>query len=145
MDNTKEKLIELQKLSGLGEKFERQLAIQKQFAEKMKLIDLLTDRIPGIDNELRYVDDERVERLADHLIANGVTIQKWIPVTERLPDKDGEYLVRWANKSVGDAEYECKYGSFGHWIDIMWDEDADWFPYVDITHWMPLPEAPKGD
>ena len=39
-----------------------------------KLIDLLTDRIPGIDNELRYVDDERVERLADHLIANCVTI-----------------------------------------------------------------------
>ena len=26
-----------------------------------------------------------IEKIADHLIANGVTIQKWIPVTERLP------------------------------------------------------------
>ena len=24
--------------------------------------------------------------LADFLIANGVTVQRWIPVTERLPD-----------------------------------------------------------
>ena len=28
----------------------------------------------------------RNEEIADHLIANGVTIQRWIPVTERLPD-----------------------------------------------------------
>lgn len=27
--------------------------------------------------------------LADHLIANGVTVQQWIPVTERLPEKSG--------------------------------------------------------
>ena len=105
-----------------------------------KLIELLKDtRANAAWHHWGY------EESADHLIANGVTIQKWIPVTERLPDKDGAYLVRWANKSVGDAEYECKYGSFGYWIDIMWDEDADWFPYVDITHWMPLPEPPKGD
>lgn len=29
------------------------------------------------------------ESLADHLISNGVTVQKWIPVSERLP-KDSE-------------------------------------------------------
>lgn len=28
--------------------------------------------------------------IADHLIANGVTVQKWIPVTERLPQEKGE-------------------------------------------------------
>lgn len=41
---------------------------------KEKLVELLTDKVPGIDNELRYVDDERVERLADYLIAYGVTV-----------------------------------------------------------------------
>ena len=71
--------------------------------------------------------------------------QRWIPVTERLPDKDGTYLIRFANKSICDAEYENKFGSFGYWLAIMWDEDADWFPYVDVTHWMPLPEPPKGE
>lgn len=29
----------------------------------------------------------RLGIIADHLIANGVTIQRWIPVTERLPGK----------------------------------------------------------
>ena len=72
-------------------------------------------------------------------------IPRWIPVTERLPDKDGTYIVHFATKSVGDAEYESIYGSFGYWRDISWDDDADWFPYVDVTHWMPLPEPPKGE
>ena len=42
-----------------------------------------------------------VERIADHLIENGVTVgkdnnvpSKWIPVTERLPEKGtGDVLV----------------------------------------------------
>lgn len=40
--------------------------------------------------------DKEIANIADHLIANGVTLaednnvlSKWIPVTERLPDKDG--------------------------------------------------------
>lgn len=85
----REKLTEIQNLSGLGEKFERLLAVQKQFAQKMKLIDLLTDRIPGMDNELRYVDDERVERLADYLIANGVTVTTGISFECKYVDEDG--------------------------------------------------------
>ncbi len=81
--------------------------------------------------------------IADHLIANGVTVQQWIPVTERLPEKNGEYLCRWINKSVGDAEYESTYGSFGYWFDFWEDEYKDWIAYDGITHWMPLPEPPK--
>ena len=70
---------------------------------------------------------------------------KWIPVTERLPDKDGAYLVLWENKSVGDAEYESIYGSFGYWLDFWIDKEAEWMPYDGVTHWMPLPEPPKGE
>lgn len=70
---------------------------------------------------------------------------KWIPVTERLPEKDGEYLVRLGDKSIFNTEYESKFGSFGYWLSIMWVEDAEWFPYVGVTHWMPLPEPPKGE
>lgn len=70
---------------------------------------------------------------------------KWIAVSERLPDKDGEYLVRFADKSITNVEYESKFGSFGYWLAIMWGEDADWYPYVGITHWMPLPQPPKGE
>ena len=34
-----------------------------------------------------------IGKIADHLIANGVTVQKWIPVSERLPDKNDKYIV----------------------------------------------------
>ena len=99
-----------------------------------------------------WMSETASEMIADHLIANGVTFAtdnnvggKWIPVTERLPDNDGEYLVRFDNKAITNTEYESKYGSFGYWLAIMWDEDADWYPYTNVTHWMPLPEPPKGE
>ena len=33
------------------------------------------------------------EDVADYLISNGVTVQEWIPVTERLPERDKEVLL----------------------------------------------------
>ena len=85
------------------------------------------------------------EYITDMLMEDGVTVQEWISVKDRLPEKDGEYLVRFVNKEIQNAEYESKCGGFGNWLAIMWDEDADWFPYAGITHWMPLPKPPKGE
>lgn len=36
---------------------------------------------------------ELAENIADDLIANGVTVQEWIPVTERLPEEWVDVLV----------------------------------------------------
>ena len=133
-----------------------------------KLIELLLD-VDAVctrdDCRECYKENCFIHRAVNHLISNGVTIQddhhwateqaykngyadgqpKWISVKERLPDKDGTYLVRWENKSVSDAEYESLYGSFGHWLDFWLDKEAEWVEYDGITHWMPLPEAPKGE
>jgi hypothetical protein len=86
-----------------------------------------------------------IEKIADHLIANGVTIQKWIPVTDRLPDKDGSYLILNKRKYIFDAEYESIYKSFGCWHEFVDGAGNEWIAYKEITHWMPLPEPPKGD
>ena len=54
---------------------------------------------------------------------------RWIPVNERLPEECQLVAARFASaKPFFDAFY---YSS----------TDADWWPAV--THWMPLPEAPK--
>lgn len=95
--------------------------------------------------------------LADHLIANGVTIQKWIPVTERLPDKDGRYLVakRIFNNSIWqevasfakDGRKVDNYDFHSEWKNVWYYYDSEWghITIGSVTHWMPLPEAPKEE
>ena len=116
------------------------ICLDKNAKEKTeRIVDLMTS-FYGVDPGYYGVE---AYPLASHLIAHGVTVQDWISVKDRLPDKDGTYLIRFANKSICNAEYENKFESFGYWLAIMWDENADWYPYVDVTHWMPLPEPPK--
>lgn len=105
-----------------------------------------------------YVDFEgcRPHFLADHLIRHGVTVHEWIPVSERLPQEDGSYLVttNYFGKHQGinircfakDGEAIDKY-DLGEEKDVWYDYDSE-YGYVStnsVTHWMPLPEAPKGE
>ena len=54
-----------------------------------KLVELLIE-FYGCDPMYYGVDALAV---AQHLIANGVTVQEWIPVDDRLPEYPGHYLV----------------------------------------------------
>jgi hypothetical protein len=76
MDNTREKLIEL---VDEAEEHSEYICVHTRECEDC----------PG----RKYGDKCREYLKADHLIANGVTVQKWIPVTERLPEESGDYLV----------------------------------------------------
>ena len=91
--------------------------------------------------------------VADHLIANGVTVQEWISVKDRLPSKeeyaakaeDGtEYYVRLLIAYKTDiVEYEIGYYDGDKWMTEM--------PIrliKDVVAWMPfpnLPQPPKGE
>ena len=84
--------------------------------------------------------------IADHLIAHGVTVQKWIPVTERLPDTAERVLVC---KTWLGRVYKPVYGYYrdfpnqkGCWYVLT---DDGYYPQREVTHWMPLPEPPKGE
>lgn len=60
---------------------------------------------------------------------------EWISVKDRLPDKDGQYLVYGLGVTV----------AFLNMRDECWDDaDGDdyWKDLDYFTHWMPLPEAP---
>lgn len=53
---------------------------------------------------------------------------KWIKCTERMPEKDGRYLVN------------AKYSS--EWIGVSSLREGK-FDDCHITHWMDLPKAPQ--
>ena len=77
------------------------------------------------------------EGQADYLIAHGVTVQKWIPVTERLPEKDGIYMCNVKSFSFPGKFYRTILPYVeGGFIEGQIYTDA-------VTHWMPLPEPPK--
>lgn len=78
-------------------------------------------------------DQKEIEELRDKL-------PKWISVKERLPiDRLKKYLVafRDAGGSIVDM---ARYFPSDGWTCDNWD-----VPQNLITHWMPLPEAPKED
>ena len=72
---------------------------------------------------------------ADHLIANGVTVQNWIPVTERLPEEWKRVLV-YIPHIDGMTFAKLRGGSwYATWDSMKLDH---------VSHWMHLPEPPKG-
>ena len=76
-----------------------------------------------------------VEDYAEAIYNEGYRKQEWISVDERLPETNEEVLVY---SSVGKIYTACYIRVDG--IEF-WFENIDGFR--EITHWMPLPEAPK--
>ena len=110
---------------------------------KEKLVELIKD---GIRKGLRAKGDDRLdysfEDVADHLINNGVTVQEWISVDDRLPE-EGEYvLCVLKGFNYGGKIQVCKFVPADKFKDKPYFEHfRNGFP--SVTHWMPLPEPPK--
>lgn len=113
-----------------------------------KLVELIEKASYECDEGTRDLYDMRevADGIADFLIANGVTVQKWISVDDRLPDQSGEVLVIVSgnpqkNITLNFAYELAEYDPYDGWIMEMWPEWED----TVVTHWMPLPEPPKGE
>lgn len=86
----------------------------------------------GIESVLEYVEN---------LPAADVAPVVWIPVTERLPEDRSNVLVV--------AYWNERWGVYMGWCA---PKRAEWSVHIGIgdrndvavTHWMPLPEPPKG-
>ena len=94
------------------------------------------DKLVELLREVQYLGGLE-EKIADYLIANGVTVQEWIPVTERLPE-DGAVVLGYMF-SVGYRTLKWK-NNTQRWEGLVIDYAKEF-----VTHWMPLPEPPKGE
>lgn len=62
----------------------------------------------------------------------------WIPVAERLPTLESDKYLVWFQDQHAVLEYDSQCGWCWGSGDKMLDRSQK-----EITHWMPLPEAPK--
>ena len=103
--------------------------------EREQLIELISQKqVAG----WKYVVDDYTTtvfnyEIADHLLANGVRVQRWIPVTERLPEEDENVLTY--------RESGCNVEALLSVSRKTWENDI--FGDYPVTHWMPLPQPPK--
>lgn len=95
--------------------------------EAAELIEKLTDRCA------RYAEE----------IAVAQERQRWIPVTERLPEAtDGDYVLACVTWKDTHIDYQnavvMAFVSEDGLVDVEMDCVLD-----GVTHWMPLPEGPE--
>ena len=79
------------------------------------------------------------ETIADHLISKGVTVHKWIPVSERLPSSEDEIQF-----SIYDDPAVLAVFKFDDRPRI-WCIDVIRRNPEKFTHWMPLPALDQSE
>lgn len=118
----------------------------------MRLID--ADNAIEIWKEKDFIKFVGQEEKAKMLLDVLPTEPRWIPVSKKLPEKDGEYLVY--GKVVDENEdnhifiglYDEGSEGFGWWQDYYDNRtlgflDSDFTEYASVVAWMPLPEPYK--
>lgn len=113
-----------------------------------KLVELIEDVLGYLP--WGEISPHTASECADHLIANGVTVadgkdtdvpdnnvgNKWIPVTERLPE--AREVVLACGK---------RHATSGMFQGVLRNNPKMWHwkgnTLKEVTHWMPLPELPE--
>ena len=85
------------------------------------------------------------ETVASYLMSHGVTVQEWISVDERLPEKDGQYLI-----------FTTQYFTPDHIDEIDHKDGIEISGYckrygflskngIHAKYWRDIPQPPKGE
>lgn len=99
--------------------------------------------------------EEKIKRIADHLISNGVTVQEWISVDDKLPEvvsiqkgyrstvkKSIRVLCVCVQKSGKTMVKEGYCEWYNDYQEPRWKIPGT---IDEVTHWQYLPHPPKGE
>ena len=119
--------------------------IDKVGTDAADLIERLTADVADLRKELEWKD--MVIALAQRKQAEAEAErdalrekQRWIPVTERLPERDVQVLGWYKDNPFSQYRPEVVAWNGNGWVFVYAHR------YVtNVTHWMPLPEAPEGN
>ena len=82
--------------------------------------------------------EEKIGRIADHLLSNGVTVQEWISVDEKLPQN-----------FISVLGYMTDAGEFPPVRECYTVGNVFFFPALGdihpVSHWREMPQPPKGE
>lgn len=97
----------------------------------------LHKRLPNLSPKEEQIVTEMLCEMYASGFENGKP--KWISVKERLPECDGRYLCNVKSFAFKGSFYTTilKYDKGGFIEGYIYTDD--------VTHWMPLPEPPKGE
>ena len=113
-------------------------------AQRWHVVKECNDVATPIDVALRKRIAE-LEGKIDQLTAHDATERqddKWIPVSERLPEDRVTILAAFNNREILTAKYYKYYEGFGS-VENYWRIEG-WHS-GNVTHWMPLPTPPEAD
>ena len=107
-----------------------------------KLIEILEEPCGGL---------YKACELADYLLDNGVTVQGWISVEDKLPEQPPNRADAqgrsWFTQDIDCIVYDGKIVFAAHYCfqnKCFWYADT-LHPLNNITHWMPPPQPPTGE
>lgn len=115
----------------------------------------LINRQDAIDKlrHMGYMDEHNEVEEALMRLPSVEPKQQWIPVTERLPEKSGRYLVTRGLNAAGaiwNRVYIVNYSDLMGLKDnrIFWQGNvgkSDFEKLEDVLAWLPLPETYRQD
>ena len=98
------------------------------------------EKLVELIESARYWGSNTSEEIAGTLLENGVTVQEWISVKDRLPEAGG-YVACIAKRNPFSRfmPMVARIEKNG-WVNPITEQ------YIsEVTHWMPIPVQPKGE
>ena len=107
------------------------------------------EKLVELIESARYWGSNTSEEIADNLLDNGVTVQEWISVDDRLPENDlpkdtKKKMIRclvYTDKGTIKPCVRQRWEVNGKLVPWQWNKDL----FAKPTHWMYYPQPPKGE